>query len=818
MLRIRPARQHIHSICIVFALWLLVSACAPTADRLWSLFSATPPPPAQPVSQTLHAEILFRVQIPLNTPENATIFIELLDEVTGLGLNPSRYPLTAESANYHSIQLPFQVGSVVKYRYLVGATPLLYENTPADRLVRYRLFPVTGPGMIQDSVATWSGLPFTGETGRIFGTITDQSNGLPVPDVLITSAGLQTVSTADGTFWLDGVPQGTHHLTAFSIDGSYRVYEQGARVAPGAATQANMKLIPVPFVNVTFMVNTPGQPVDNAQMRMIGNLYSLGNTFADLGGGINTLASRAPEMSKQEDGKYRIDLRLPVGFDLRYKYSLGDGFWNAEHSAGKFRVRQLIIPTHDVVVEDTVETWSSGDAAPVVFIVRTPANMPETDEIYIQFNPFAWLEPLPMWRSGVHEWVYILSSPLELLGKVQYRYCRNGFCPQSDVESDILPGGEFEVGSEIQYFQDHIGNWPYLPNDQGAAVVPSKDIRVREGSFIAGIEYSQAYHPNWSSQQLEGLKRVQMLNGNLLVITPAWTLTQQNPPVITPIPGRDGLWADWLTFANHAKEADLPLAIYPQLARNIDIDEWWMTAERDLSWWLSWYDRYQTFMLHHARLASQSGAAALIIGGPEIAPAYPHGLLPDGTPSGTPDEAEGRWRDLIQEVRKVFQGQLLFAMRYDGNPIMPPPFLSEVDQIYLLWDAPVPEDVTDTYSEATQIIYDLLERDIRPLHLNFRKPVVVAFQFCSSTHPQCQAGQLGYETNPGVVDLQIQQNLYNAALSAVDDHSWIVGFISRGYFPTLMMADGSPSVNGKPAWNILWYWYPRWLAGDDSNH
>jgi hypothetical protein len=32
------------------------------------------------------------------------------------------------------------------------------------------------------------------------------------------------------------------------------------------------------------MVNTPGQPVDNAQMRMIGNLYSLGNTFADLGG------------------------------------------------------------------------------------------------------------------------------------------------------------------------------------------------------------------------------------------------------------------------------------------------------------------------------------------------------------------------------------------------------------------------------------------------------------------------------------------------------------------------------------------------------
>jgi hypothetical protein len=57
---------------------------------------------------------------------------------------------------------------------------------------------------------------------------------------------------------------------------------------------------------------------------------------------MNTVASRAPILKRNDNGTFEITLKLPVGFDLRYKYSLGDGFWNAEHEAGKFVVRQLI--------------------------------------------------------------------------------------------------------------------------------------------------------------------------------------------------------------------------------------------------------------------------------------------------------------------------------------------------------------------------------------------------------------------------------------------------------------------------------------------
>ena len=56
-------------------------------------------------------------------------------------------------------------------------------------------------------------------------------------------------------------------------------------------------------------------------------------------------------------------MMLPAGADIRYKYTLGDGFWNAEHNTdGNFILRQLIVPASStpVQVQDTVQTWQAG--------------------------------------------------------------------------------------------------------------------------------------------------------------------------------------------------------------------------------------------------------------------------------------------------------------------------------------------------------------------------------------------------------------------------------------------------------------------------
>jgi hypothetical protein len=143
------------------------------------------PPPPQP-SPTLQAETIFRVQVPFNTPKDRPVYLEIVDEVTGLGLNPLRYEMEASSLNHYTIHLPVTIGSTIKYRYLLGGTPLSVEYTAGNKQVRYRIYPVNGPGIVQDIIASWTGSPYMGAKGRITGTVTNQENGQPIADVLLT--------------------------------------------------------------------------------------------------------------------------------------------------------------------------------------------------------------------------------------------------------------------------------------------------------------------------------------------------------------------------------------------------------------------------------------------------------------------------------------------------------------------------------------------------------------------------------------------------------------------------------------------------------
>jgi hypothetical protein len=66
--------------------------------------------------------------------------------------------------------------------------------------------------------------------------------------------------------------------------------------------------------------------------------------------------------------------------------------------------------------------------------------------------------------------------------------------------------------------------------------------------------------------------------------------------------------------------------------------------------------------------------------------------------------------------------------------------------------------------------------------------------------------------NPITPNLAEQTSLYNAVLLAVNQRKWIDGVFSRGYYPPAQAQDFTPSVNGKPAGDVLWYWYPKLLA------
>jgi hypothetical protein len=293
--------------------------------------TAAPPPTveisqATQVATTPQVEITFRAQIPPETPLDQTVVLKIMEEVSGLAFNAQTYDMQLEDNQHYSTTLYFQSGSVIKYRYARRAPNVETQEHVSDgRPVRYRLYNAISSGVVDDVISRWTDSSFQGPTGRIQGQITDQTNGQPVPNILIDAGGIQALSASDGSFLIEGLPPGVHNLVVYAMDGGYHTFQQGAKIAADSTTPAQIFIEPAPLQEVTFKVKVPAGTIPVVPLRIAGNLYQLGNTFADLSGGISTVAARMPILSPQPDGRYAVTLTLPAGADVRYFYTLGDG-------------------------------------------------------------------------------------------------------------------------------------------------------------------------------------------------------------------------------------------------------------------------------------------------------------------------------------------------------------------------------------------------------------------------------------------------------------------------------------------------------------
>jgi hypothetical protein len=771
------------------------------------------------------------METPVNTPEGQPVYLNILEEVTGLAISAQIFPMQMEDNRHYSLSLPFPVGSVVKYRYSrKGPAAQVEEHISDGRQVRYRLYQVNGPGMVQDVVTRWTDTTFEGQTGRILGQVRDGASGQSLPNVLVAAGGVQALTASDGSYLLEGLPPGTHNLVAYSLDGSYRTFQQGARIEALSTTPAPISLSSAPMVSLVLVISVPQDTIPAIPIRIAGNLYQLGNTFANLSGGVSTIASRMPVLNILPDGRYTITLNLPAGADIHYLYTLGDGLWNTEKtSAGSSRIRQLIVPETSTQIDDTVESWISGDTAPITFDVTVPANTPAEDIISIQFNPlFGWTEPIPMWRLEENRWAYVLNSLPAMMGKFHYRFCRNGQCGSADDRQTMgMNNTGFPFTSSLlpQRIIETVDTWAWLDNP-GTAPDPPQPVAVRGTSFMAGSELQAAFHPSWIGRTQTTLDLVQSMGANWLVLTPTWTFTREAPPVLEIVTGRDPLWIDLTATIQQARDRGLNTAIFPTPHFSTTPEEWWAGSSRDFPWWVAWFDRYRNFLLHHADLASRSDAQALILGGEWLGPALPGGALADGSASGVPVDAEDRWRTLIQEVRTRYSGPIFWALPYSLASGNPPPFLDSVDQIYILFS----EKLSDQPNPAPAVLEAeaarLIDAGLLPLQSRFNKPVVLAAAYPSAdgANTACLANPSGgclsldalARPNPDIpeiqLDLQEQADIYNALFVAVNQRTWISGFVNRGGYPPAILLDKSTSVHGKPAQDVITYWFPRLLG------
>jgi hypothetical protein len=772
-------------------------------------------------------ELDFETTLPEPIPTGQLFALEILDEVTGLALNPQHYTMTAVNPTTYSLKLSVPSGSVIKYRYVQEGTQTAIEYNSIGKQVRYRLFNAINPAKLQDTVLAWNSLPYQGNYGRIQGRVVNAVTGAPVPASMVAVGGQVTLTASDGSFLVDRMPPGTHILVVYSLDGSHQVFQQQAEVAVESATPADIKVDPSEFVKVSFVVDPPDGNPPGIPIRLIGNIAPLGNSFSDLRGGISGISSRAPLLKYTDSGKYTLELDLPAGLDLRYKYTLGDGFWNAERSQKQeFTLRQLIIPSQPITIDDKIVTWKTEGKEPITFKVTVPPNTPPGDTISIQFNPYGWTEPIPMWPLGENNWLYVLYNPLDLIDQASFRYCRNEQCNIADdikTKGPDASGKLFAPEDYSQVIDETITEWNWSAPALDPITVPSGEIQAKPQEFITGIELAADYHPSWQPYFNQAFESISRLRSDWVILSPTWHFTSTNPPVVNIVPGVDASWYDMSQTITAARNQDLRIALHPTTSYYQPPATWWIEATRDRNWWQSWFDRYETFILHHADLATQAGVEVLILGDENILPALPNGTILDN-PSGVPDYAEARWREIFSKVRSRFTGKLGWYLVYPDGYANIPPFLDSVDQLYVVMAGKLSDAETPTSAELTAAATEIFENDLRVLRDRFDRPVLLGIAYPSAKGaasgcirsadaclPPIVFTQGGLDIPSVELDVRGQAEIYNAVLQAVSTNNWLAGVFSVGFYPPVKIADQSLSIFGKPASDVTWFWFDHFI-------
>jgi hypothetical protein len=797
---------------------LLSSACSSLTDP-----SSGPTPVPVPSPTPLPAaEVMINVLPPEGTSNRADLALVLIDEVTSLVSSNTVIPMKRLADGRWQVRLTPPVGSLLRYYYIRNKPSLTHEVTTSGTPIHYRVAHIPGPIQIDDIIASWADVRYQGEVGRITGRIIHSTTGVALPEMLVTAAGVSDFTDGEGYFRIDGLPPGLHNFVALSTDGSFHTAQQGVVIAAESMTPVEIGLQPAKAVQVTFELVVPTDTIPGTPVRIAGNVRQLGHRFSA------NFTSQMPELALVDPTHYLTVVTLYAGTDLRYKYTQGDGLWNAERdSRGNLLTRQLIVPDYDLVVTDSISTWHERDAGSLRFHLTVPEDTPPSDQISIQFFLTEWHPPLPMWLLETNNWYYILHGPLEPEQELRYRYCRNAQCGSADDADTFGPnpiGRQVTVRKEPQDLHDDVSAWQWWDPDLPSVSVVAPEINPRP-DFETGVTLLPSLRPDWFLINQNAINDLSELGTDSMSLSSTWTLgSNEQTPVLTFDPAYAPFESDLRTMASIASDRGIALVLRPHL-RSLEgeVDAWWDSALRNEAWWTVWFEEFRSMLVTTARQAQGAGFTKLVLGGSQITPCLPEGILPDGTSSGVPAYAEDRWRTLLEDVRASFSGKLAFEIEMDQSLQAIPNFLDTFDEIHIYWHAPLTTGESPNVPELRMSARSLLEDQILANPAMQGTSLLLDVEYLSvgvsatacamapdgSCRPSNQFDQ-GALIDPDLSsDMEGQAQAINAVLLEAFARPEIIGFYVHGYNPMVVLHDMSASVNGKPASDVIRYWYPR---------
>lgn len=741
----------------------------------------------------------FVVESGIPPSPDTELAIDVLDEVSGMLYNIQRFPLTRQPDGKFVGTLLLPENATLRYRYLMTA-PLEVAEQKADGMpVGYRITFVQKNAVVNDLISGWPTSPFAGETADLNGIVHDSKSNQPLPDVLINIAGYQTFTDMTGRFFLNDLPVGVHVLSAVSTDGSHLTFQQQANLVAGLSTPAVIQMTPLPPIKVTLNL-APLTDAIGAPVRLAANYAQTGVIFNEYSEG--SYASRMPLMSRNDDGSYSIQLNLHAGNLLRYKYTLGNGYINAERDQnGALFMRTLSLPDQDVVINDQVTTWQIDDQKPVTIIAQAPPSTPPEDSVSIQFFTSHAHQPIPMWPMENNQWM-VLFFGSSSLGTVTYRFARND---QIDLSVDPVSSANPQ---RIDYISDtpqtlQIENWTSWDLEDWIPV----DTNEAQTSRLTGVELMPGYQPGFLSRYRQLPAELNGYGINWLIFTPTWkVIEREGLPYLEFDPSSSALLSELAEIIALAKSSGLTVALYPQIVfPGSSPQNWWKNSEKSLLWWQQWYAEYERFVMSYSQFANVNGIDQLILGGSGVEFSLPGAIKTIGSNFGTPKTAEQIWTDLLTKVNTYYTGQLLFCIPADDGNLISFSFFDQVDGYYLTLSNQDPQAYAyDQYSVGTYFdgtVYAFYETVKKPIFFGLNAASLTSNRVDSESSGDSLVSPYDPQYGVGNVDLASQDYFYQVFTTVLTQLDWVSGISTRGFFPVLEMTDFSSSIYGKPAMN-----------------
>ncbi len=473
----------------------------------------------------------------------------------------------------------------------------------------------------------------------------------------------------------------------------------------------------------------------------------------------------------------------------------------------------------------------------MTFVVEIPSNTPTEDRIFFRSGPFV---AIPMEQTGPTMWAITLTEE-DLKGETgpEYQgaalesgvlhyayehgqgYLGGEFFPDDPVQEEwwIYRAAPFNPGAEQR---DKVDRWRFsFPQGESppsaAAALTDFVPRVAGMEFQAGIQVNDFWSIDLEPLLASTDVAIRRTNATWIQIAPAWDYGRLDPlPTIVGDSGTVPSYDDnaLRRHIGQVKVDGFSVLLRVQVCCTPAPD----TTSKDQAWWDEWYAQYESFVVHHARIAAEAQVDAILLDWSG------HIALP-GAP-GAPVDAAERWGRMIAAMREVYGGPLGWDLLIGGRSgdygePWPWPNFRTIAHLFdflgmSLWQG-LADTTTPTQEELDTVVEAAFAASLDEVYKAIPLPQVLS----SIAYASYDGGAMAtlnvddvalvpfFQEGKNVLtyDAVEQAMVFQAVMKAAARRPYIVGAYTFNYSYIAMPRAPDYSIRNKPAEQVVSEWY-----------